>query len=339
MSGLKAIPTRYAGHFFRSRGEARFAVFLDSLGVKWEFEVEGYRLPVVGNYLPDFWLPDMKAWVEIKGTDPSAVERRKARSLAEESDSPVYVFFGGMGDPSFQRDPLRAIDGARALGYGVPWLDTKEDGVPCAWVECPRCGAVTIVRYTTKGSANTRPCSCRGGSVSPVGQYLKAAYQAARSARFEYGDYNRRAPRIRPVLRTPQTFTPAKAPVGVNRGKRDEPQQSRWTFDFQELRRRWPALRDELWPSFIDRATFHSCELVGLEGTRLVIQMSSGNLMLLKDEKKRTVRGDLIRLLGKGADVRFIDNKTPYPPVSKWDGLGVGHTVAHLDRKTDGDGE
>jgi hypothetical protein len=49
-----------------------------------------------------------------------------------------------------------------------------------------------------------------------------------------------------------------------------------------------------------------------VEGPRLVIQMSSGNLLLLKDEKKRAIRGDLIRLLGKGTDVRFIDDKTPY---------------------------
>jgi DNA polymerase-3 subunit gamma/tau len=85
-------------------------------------------------------------------------------------------------------------------------------------------------------------------------------------------------------------------------------------FDLDELRQRWPSLRDELWPNQIDRATFHSCELVGVEGARLVIQMSSGNLLLLKDEKRRAIRGDLIRLLGKGADVRFIDDKTPYTP-------------------------
>jgi hypothetical protein len=86
------------------------------------------------------------------------------------------------------------------------------------------------------------------------------------------------------------------------------------SFDFAELQQRWPTIRDELWPSTIDRATFHSCELVGVEGTRLVVQMSSGNLRLLKDEKKRAIRGDLIRLLGKGADIRFVDDKTPYTP-------------------------
>jgi hypothetical protein len=84
------------------------------------------------------------------------------------------------------------------------------------------------------------------------------------------------------------------------------------TFDLDQLRQQWPSLRDQIWSNPIDRASFHSCEIVGVEGARLVIQMSSGNLRLLKDEKKRAIRGDLIRLLGKGTDVRFIDDKTPY---------------------------
>ena len=103
---------------------------------------------------------------------------------------------------------------------------------------------------------------------------------------------------------TAASAAPAAAPV--------EPAAP--VFDFDELRQRWPALRNQLWSSTIDRATFHSCELVGVEGARLVVQMSSGNLLLLKDEKKRTIRGTLIEILGKGADIVFIDDKTPYVP-------------------------
>jgi DNA polymerase III subunit gamma/tau len=85
-------------------------------------------------------------------------------------------------------------------------------------------------------------------------------------------------------------------------------------LDFEDLHQRWPSLRDEIWSNPIDRASFHSCELVGVEGRTLVIQMSSGNLRLLKDEKKRSIRGELIRLLGPGTDVAFIDDKAPYTP-------------------------
>ena len=72
---IKAIETRYAGCHFRSRLEARWAVFFDTLGIRWEYELEGlelsWRLQLDDtklNYLPDFWLPDLRLWVEVKGS-------------------------------------------------------------------------------------------------------------------------------------------------------------------------------------------------------------------------------------------------------------------------------
>jgi hypothetical protein len=61
-----AIETLYKGYRFRSRLEARWAVFFDALGVDWQYEPQGYE---VGGqrYLPDFWL-HMLGWVEVKGS-------------------------------------------------------------------------------------------------------------------------------------------------------------------------------------------------------------------------------------------------------------------------------
>jgi len=68
---IQALETRYAGHVFRSRLEARWAMFFDLIGIKWEYEPEGYRLSNGECYLPDFWLPrfnDKKngTYVEVK---------------------------------------------------------------------------------------------------------------------------------------------------------------------------------------------------------------------------------------------------------------------------------
>ena len=41
---ITAIETLYRGHYFRSKAEARFAVFLDCLGVKWDYEPQGFDL-------------------------------------------------------------------------------------------------------------------------------------------------------------------------------------------------------------------------------------------------------------------------------------------------------
>lgn len=54
MQNIKPIETIYKGYKFRSRLEARWAVFLDALGVKWEYEPEGFKLPNGKWYLPDF---------------------------------------------------------------------------------------------------------------------------------------------------------------------------------------------------------------------------------------------------------------------------------------------
>lgn len=60
---IKAIETEYKGYRFRSRLEARWAVFFDALEYDWEYEPEGFDL---GNlyYLPDFKIGD--DWYEVK---------------------------------------------------------------------------------------------------------------------------------------------------------------------------------------------------------------------------------------------------------------------------------
>jgi len=62
---IKPIETIYKGYQFRSRLEARWAVFFDQLAIKWQYEVEGFQLPS-GWYLPDFYLPEQDCYVEIK---------------------------------------------------------------------------------------------------------------------------------------------------------------------------------------------------------------------------------------------------------------------------------
>ena len=57
---IKAIETKYKGYRFRSRLEARWAVFFDACGYNWEYEPEGFDLGDGIYYLPDF---------KIYGTD------------------------------------------------------------------------------------------------------------------------------------------------------------------------------------------------------------------------------------------------------------------------------
>ncbi len=82
---MKAIETIYKGYRFRSRLEARWAVFFDTLKIKWEYEPEGYQAPDGTRYLPDFFLPGFHEgkgiYVEVKGCD-SFDEKLFAKPIA-----------------------------------------------------------------------------------------------------------------------------------------------------------------------------------------------------------------------------------------------------------------
>ncbi|MFZ1008643.1 MAG: hypothetical protein WAN65_17515 [Candidatus Sulfotelmatobacter sp.] len=71
MTQIKAIETAYAGCKFRSRLEARWAVFFDALPIKWRYEPEGFELPSGARYLPDFYLPQFNVWAEVKPFIPT----------------------------------------------------------------------------------------------------------------------------------------------------------------------------------------------------------------------------------------------------------------------------
>ena len=71
--GIKPIETVYKGYKFRSRLEARWAVFFDRIGCKWEYEPEGFDLGGGVYYLPDFLIHNVYGrykgdlWFEVKG--------------------------------------------------------------------------------------------------------------------------------------------------------------------------------------------------------------------------------------------------------------------------------
>src|SRR5688572_12963133 len=93
---MQPIETRYNGYRLRSRLEARWAVFLDTLGVKYEYEKEGFNLGGGTLYLPDFWLPDLECWIEIKPEAETLTEADLAKvvKLAEQDGHPVTLLMG-----------------------------------------------------------------------------------------------------------------------------------------------------------------------------------------------------------------------------------------------------
>lgn len=216
MKAIKAIETRYAGHLMRSRMEARYAVMFDDLGVRWEYEPEGFDLPS-GRYLPDFRLQlDHECWFEVKpcfeyhGGCPIPELDPRWAELVELTGLPLYVV-GGMARYEKQRKmihrelplPAKMHDsGARVYQvefdpsgkselvfeppeiiaiYGIENEDHTQQF--CA---CVRCRAVGIEYAGMAG----RLCKCTSDDKYGDSDCdrVERAYRAALSARFEYGE-------------------------------------------------------------------------------------------------------------------------------------------------------
>lgn len=89
---MKPIQTRYGNCYFRSRLEARWAAFFDSINIHWNYEHEGYELDDGTQYLPDFFLPlfcsGRGVYVEVK---PLGGDFEKAYAFAMESPSRILL--------------------------------------------------------------------------------------------------------------------------------------------------------------------------------------------------------------------------------------------------------
>lgn len=92
---MKAIQTIYKGYKFRSRLEARWAVFLDALEIEWVYEEEGFVLEDGTCYLPDFYLPTFGGgtFVEVKPKF-KIKEKQICRDLCFESSKSVWLAEG-----------------------------------------------------------------------------------------------------------------------------------------------------------------------------------------------------------------------------------------------------
>jgi len=95
MESLKknARNTYYNGYYFRSRLEARWAIWFYWMEIKYHYEIETYKINGF-SYLPDFWIPSFNIWIEVKPDMPSLMEIKKAIRVQENTGYQVIFFIG-----------------------------------------------------------------------------------------------------------------------------------------------------------------------------------------------------------------------------------------------------
>ena len=152
---MKAIEIKYAGLHFRSKTEAKWALFMDMIGCKYIYEPEGYDLGDSVFYCPDFYLPDIDTFLEIKpiiGGIPSHTKK-----LAEQSRKRVITMHGS---PRLDDDDMGICE-----ELGLPDYDEggyvaqdecgKDHGY--AFCICPLCALVGI---EFRGRGERLKCGC-----------------------------------------------------------------------------------------------------------------------------------------------------------------------------------
>lgn len=189
---LQPIQTAYKGFRFRSRLEARWAVFFDAIDLRWEYEVEGFELPSGAKYLPDFkvFTPQGEPmWVEIKpeGTTHEA----KFDEFKELLDYGQRVWLA-------QGDPVSHLENSQICprcGVSHPFDPWEQNPL---WEHCWFCDTET----PGGGGHPTRTDGLMGCRYKPhkgmivteslaakrLLRRLDTAANQARSARFEHGD-------------------------------------------------------------------------------------------------------------------------------------------------------
>lgn len=150
---IAAIPTTYNGIEFRSRLEARWAIFFEGLDLRWDYEPEGFFLGEAGEYDPALmYLPDFlvltpqgeEMWFEIK---PITIKQ-------DDKFDKFYQLLHKPKNKEEEEDPWRIKSVRAKLLSGQPKDVLKEYNI------CPRCGFFLDIKDTYSHYVYCMHCDC-----------------------------------------------------------------------------------------------------------------------------------------------------------------------------------
>ena len=193
---IKPIETIYNGYRFRSRLEARWAVFFDAANIRYQYEPEGFVGYLGIPYLPDFYLPDFCVYAEVKGSDKQLKEDiEKIDQAIDFNSTPISNGLVLLGEIPYTDNPelipvftLLYWDRGTVIedctfdyshDKGALYRAQNDDGWYCYNLR-PRgyldltYSNITFVRYIKQDYYDTTD--------------FMECYKAARQARFEHGE-------------------------------------------------------------------------------------------------------------------------------------------------------
>ena len=168
---IKFLPTYYNGIEFRSRLEARWSVFFDCMKISYRYEYLGFDLDDIW-YVPDYYIPNQRIWIEIKPVRPSEEEQEKCKRLAKKTKVSTYCFWD-IPRKSNESDDGPAYAWKLTGGFN---RDSSHN-----FIQCHECGAIRIDLCEDSDTYCHR-CGAKADDESPQ---LKMAREVAKGVRFD----------------------------------------------------------------------------------------------------------------------------------------------------------
>lgn len=108
----------YRGLKFRSSWEVALAKKLDTLGLDWEYEPKSFVLRSGVRYTPDFYLPQIKLWLEVKPRKMADSRCREKLRCVQEHTKQLAKFIDLEGIQNL--DPGAMVGYFERLGFRPP---------------------------------------------------------------------------------------------------------------------------------------------------------------------------------------------------------------------------
>jgi len=191
---IKPIETVYRGHRFRSRLEARWAVFFDAAGIEWRYEPDGYRING-RSYLPDFLLTKRNTFVEIKPTQEQARASEELMTGLVAATGKLGLVIGGA--PSRYDEPV-----AYRFYHAPPdsYVAGSVINNRSQWRQCILCNEIHCgSSYQDEGCGCVPSVKILNMPYQSSSRLLNHAFDRAQGARFEHGEGGKPEP-FRPRL-------------------------------------------------------------------------------------------------------------------------------------------
>jgi hypothetical protein len=165
---MRAIETRFNGITYRSRLEARWACFFGWVGWRFVYEPEGFEHDAE-RYLPDFWIDEFDAYVEIKPHNAPEAELERAEEWQR-----VMTACG-------QR--LTIIEGEPAPDSHKIWAMIPER-TAIRLMDCRRCSGISYTFENGWGEFGVHSCGNNCEKEPILDDRVRAAMVYAMAERF-----------------------------------------------------------------------------------------------------------------------------------------------------------